>query len=81
MPSIVFLAKRADYSINTRTAQEQMNFSTPELVRDVHYRGVLSMEAAADHLVSFADLLTEPPKAVAPWTCVRGLLESSAIGI
>jgi hypothetical protein len=31
-------------------AQEQMNFSTPELVRDVHYRGVLSMEAAADHL-------------------------------
>ncbi len=62
-------------------AQEQMNFSTPELVRDVHYRGVLSMEAAADHLVSFADLLTEPSKTVAPWTCVRGLLESSAIGI
>jgi len=62
-------------------AQELMNFPTPELVRDVHYRGVLSMESAADHLVSFADLLTEPSKTVAPWTCVRGLLESAAIGI
>jgi hypothetical protein len=62
-------------------AQERMNFPTPELVRDVHYRGMLSMEAAADHLVSFADLLAEPSKTLAPWTCVRGLLESSAIGI
>lgn len=68
-------------SAGSIAVQEQMNFSTPELVRDVHYRGVLSMEAAADHLVSFADLLTEPSKTVAPWTCVRGLLESSAIGI
>ena len=68
-------------SAESIAVQEQMNFSTPELVRDVHYRGVLSMEAAADHLVSFADLLTEPSKTVAPWTCVRGLLESSAIGI
>jgi hypothetical protein len=62
-------------------AQERTSFQKPELVRDVHYRGVLSMEAAADHLVSFADLLIEPAKTVAPWTCVRGLLESSAIGI
>lgn len=62
-------------------AQEQRNFPKPELVRDVHYRGLLSMEAVADHLISFADLLTEPAKTVAPWTCVRGLLESSAIAI
>ena len=62
-------------------AQERVDFPTPELVRDVHYRGVLSMESAADHLVSFADLLTEPAKTVAPWTCVRGVLESSAIGL
>lgn len=61
--------------------QEQKNFPKPELVRDVHYRGHLSMEAAADHLIAFADSLTEPAKTVAPWTCVRGLLESSAIGI
>ena len=62
-------------------AQEQKSFPKPELVRDVHYRGLMSMEAAADHLVSFADLLTEPSTTVAPWTCVRGLLESSAIGL
>lgn len=62
-------------------ARERATFASPESVKDVHYRGVLSMEAAADHLVSFADLLTQPAKTVAPWTCVRGLLESAAIGI
>lgn len=39
------------------------------------------MEAAADHLIAFVDLLAEPSKTLAPWTCVRGLLESCAIGI
>lgn len=39
------------------------------------------MEAAADHLIAFVDLLAEPSKTVAPWTCVRALLESSAIGL
>jgi hypothetical protein len=68
-------------SSNSIAVQERMNFQKPELVRDVHYRGVLSMEAAADHLMAFADSLTEPAETVAPWTCVRGLLESAAIGI
>jgi len=77
----LFNQYQSEPSSGSIAAQEQMNFPTPELVRDVHYRGVLSMEAAADHLVSFADLLTEPSTTVAPWTCVRGLLESSAIGL
>ena len=62
-------------------AQEIASFASPQLVRDVHYRGAMSMEAAADHLVSFADLMTPPAKTIASWTCVRGLLESAAIGI
>jgi hypothetical protein len=68
-------------SAGSIAVREIASFPSSELVRDVHYRGVLSMEAAADHLVSFADLLMQPAKTVAPWTCVRGLLESSAIGI
>lgn len=60
-------------------SQERDSFPNRELIKDVHYRGVLSMEAAADHLMVFADSLTEPAKTVAPWTCVRGLLESSAL--
>ena len=37
------------------------------------------MEAAADHLMVFADSLKAPAKTMAPWTCVRGLLESCAL--
>jgi hypothetical protein len=59
--------------------QEQSSFPNPGLVADVHSRGMLSIESAADHLMVFADSLAEPVKTVAPWTCVRGLLESCAL--
>jgi len=61
--------------------QEQNSFPNMELVKDVHYRGNLSMEAAGDHLMVFADSISEPAKTVAPWTCVRGLLESCALAV
>jgi hypothetical protein len=61
--------------------QERNSFPNDELVKDVHYRGNLSMEAAADHLMVFVDSISEPAKTIAPWTCVRGLLESSALGV
>jgi hypothetical protein len=61
--------------------QERNNFPNKELIKDVHYRGSLSMEAAGDHLMVFADSVSEPAKTVAPWTCVRGLLESCALAI
>lgn len=64
---------------NSIAHQEQHGFPNPELARDVHSRGMLSMESAADHLMVFADSLNEPAKTVAPWTCVRGLLESCAL--
>lgn len=60
-------------------SQEQSSFADPGLVKDVHARGMLSIESAADHLMVFADSLAEPVKTVAPWTCVRGLLESCAL--
>jgi hypothetical protein len=59
--------------------QEQTSFPNNELIKDVHYRGMLSAESAADHLMVFADSVAEPAKTVAPWTCVRGLLESCAL--
>ena len=59
--------------------QELANPSFSKLADDVHSRGLLSMEGAADHLIAFTDLLIEPVKTIAPWTCVRGLLESCAL--
>jgi hypothetical protein len=35
--------------------QEKTSFPEPELIKDVHSRGRLSMEAAADHFMVFAD--------------------------
>lgn len=64
---------------NSLAAQEQKNFPDPNLVNDVHYRGMLSMEAAGDHLMGFTACIAEPAKTLAPATCVRGLLESCAL--
>jgi hypothetical protein len=66
---------------NSLAMQERNSFPNKELIKDVHYRGYLSMEAAADHLMVFADSISEPAKTVAPWTCVRGLLESCALAV
>jgi hypothetical protein len=66
-------------AVNSIAAQEQQNFPKPGLVNDVHYRGMLSMEAAGDHLVGFTACIAEPAKTLAPATCVRGLLESCAL--
>jgi hypothetical protein len=66
---------------NSTASQEQKSFPNEELIIDVHSRGLLSMESAADHLMVFVDSITEPAKTVAPWTCVRGLLESSALAV
>ena len=59
--------------------QEQTSFPDKELIKDVHYRGMLSVESAADHLMVLAGSIAEPAKTVAPWTCVRGLLEACAL--
>jgi hypothetical protein len=64
---------------NSQAFSEEREFPEPELVRDVYNRGIQSIEAAADHLVAFADLLVAPAKTFAPFTCVRGLLESCAL--
>lgn len=66
-------------ALNSIAFQEQQSFPNPGLVKDVLSRGMLSMESAADHLMVFADAIAEPSKTVAPWTCVRGLLESCAL--
>ena len=64
---------------NSIASQELVNFAPVKRVDGVYFNGKMSMESAADHLMSFADLLIEPVKTVAPWTCVRASLEASAL--
>jgi hypothetical protein len=66
---------------NSIIAQEERSFPEPDMIADARSRGLLSMEAAADHLMVFVEAVKEPAKTLATWTCVRGLLESAAIAL
>jgi len=44
-------------------------------------QGQLLVEAAADHLVALTRVIIEPIQTIAPWTLLRGILESSALGV
>lgn len=75
----IFNQYQHEPAANSIADQELKSFPKPSLVNDVHYRGMLSMEAAGDHLMGFTACMAEPAKTLAPATCVRGLLESCAL--
>jgi hypothetical protein len=77
--SRLYNAYNNEPTANSIATNEKTSFPKRESVENAHYGGILSIEAAADHLMAFADTLAEPAKTVAPWTCVRGLLESCAL--
>jgi hypothetical protein len=54
---------------NSLALQEQQTFPNQELIRGVHYGGILSMESASDHLRVFADSIAEPANTAAPLFC------------
>jgi hypothetical protein len=58
---------------------ETNGFQEPERVTDAYIQANLLFEGAADHLIAFTKTITEPATTIAPWTCVRALLESCAL--
>lgn len=66
---------------SSQSAQELATFPDRELVFDVYSRGILCFESAADHFFAFISTLQEPAKTLSPYTCVRTILESSAIAL
>jgi hypothetical protein len=61
-------------------AEAELNgFPEPERVKDAYIQANLLFEGAADHLIAFTKTVTEPAATIAPWTCVRALLESCAL--
>ncbi len=73
------------YSLNplpgSKAAQELANFPEKDLLVDVYSRGTLCFESAADHFMAYATTLKEPAKCMSPFTCVRSVMESSAIAL
>jgi hypothetical protein len=52
----------------------------PESIATAVSIGDLALEYAADHLSAFARLMSEPIEVLACFTCIRSMLEMSAIG-
>lgn len=58
---------------------EQATFPEAESIRTVHSQATMLIEVAGDQLTAFLKTLEEPCETVAPWVCVRGLLEACAL--
>jgi hypothetical protein len=48
-------------------------------VKNAFLQGTVLIEVAADQLMALSKTLTEPIQTIAPWTCLRAILESSAV--
>src|SRR5689334_24770729 len=59
--------------------QEIRSFPRRESVITAYGQGSVLIEVVADQAIAFTKTLTEPVQTIAPWTCVRALLEASAV--
>lgn len=64
---------------NSQAEQELQSFPRQESVKTAYSQGALLIEVVADQTIAFTKTVTEPVQTVAPWTCVRALLEASAL--
>jgi hypothetical protein len=65
---------------NSRADLELNNFSRPKSLTTAYSQGEILIEVAADHLMAITKLLNEPAQTIAPWSCMRALIESCALG-
>ncbi len=65
---------------NSKASLELASFQDPGLVTTAYNDGDILTEVVADQLIAFAKTISEPMQTIAPYTCVRSLLEASAIG-
>jgi len=60
-------------------AKELATYSDQELVLTAYAQADFLTEAASEHVASFRRTAVEPALAMAPWACVRAVIESSAL--
>jgi hypothetical protein len=60
-------------------AQERATFPNPESLYTVAAIANILLESVGEHVTAFVKTMTEPVEPLACWTCVRSMLESSAI--
>ena len=68
-------------TLTSQAITESTAFRRAESVKVAYSQGNVMVEVAADHMMAFIKSLTVPAQTIAPWTCVRSVLESSALAI
>ena len=68
-----------DPAPGSQAAQERAAYPNPESLRTVSALGSMLLESIAEHASLLVKAMTEPIETLACWTCVRSMLESSAI--
>ncbi|MDO9302147.1 MAG: hypothetical protein Q7T89_12225 [Anaerolineales bacterium] len=66
---------------SSQAAKELAKFSRPESIGTAYSQGTVLIEVAADYVFAVTRTLTEPAQTIAPWTCARGVLETSALAL
>src|SRR5229473_1512322 len=69
---ILFNANQFSSHPESIAAKEEKDY--PKQMETTLSIATVSMESAADHLAAFSDLLKDPVKPLAPYTCVRSLM-------
>jgi hypothetical protein len=59
--------------------RELTSFPRPESVHTAHGQACMLVEVTADQLTAFIKTVSEPVETIAPYTCVRALLEAAAL--
>jgi len=68
-------------SSDSHASKELISFARPESIGTAYSQGMTLIEVAADYGFALKNTLTEPAQSIAPWTCVRGCLEASALSM
>ncbi|MCK4830647.1 hypothetical protein KA005_83815 [bacterium] len=63
----------------SQASGELKTFPRTESVHTALSQGTSLIEVAADHIMALVKTTTEPVQAMAPWVCLRSILESAAL--
>jgi hypothetical protein len=63
----------------SQAVTEQAACDRPESIVTAQSLGLTLLESSSEHVMQFVKTVTEPVQTIACWTCVRSMLESSAL--
>ena len=67
-------------SAGSQAESELVSVDGRDIVETAFSQGAMLIEVAADQTVACYKTLSNPAQTVAPWTCARAVMESSALG-